>query len=309
MDLSDLLKKRVVFVSGKGGCGKTSISVFLALIAEQLEKRVLIIEMDSTDRVAPLFERKKTDHQITEFTPYISAINLSPKLCFEDYAVSIIFFHTLYKAFLDNSYVNNFINAAPGLKEFLMLRKIIEFEDEGKHGFFFKEPTYDLIIVDAPSTGHGLSVLEVPKVLADVTKIGPLYTQAKRISKCLADKEKTAFCVVTLAEEMPVIESEEYVTALKEGTDLNFGPMFINSLMPGVEDIQVEELMPSELVGFLDYHNLSKERHELNQTYLKEIEVRFPEFTKINIDFQFQGLRSHKDFWPLLNFHLESLSD
>ena len=308
MQLSELLKKRVVFVSGKGGCGKTSISVFLALMAEQLEKRVLIVEMGSTGRIAPLFGRENKANGIVELTPYISAINLSAKHCFEDYAVSIILFHTVYKAFLDNSYVNNFLNAAPGLKEFLMLRKIVELENQHEFALFSKEPKYDFIVVDAPATGHGLSALEVPRVLAKVTRIGPLYSQAQRIIQLLANKVKTAFCIVTLAEEMPVCESEEYVAAIRKGTDLNFGPLFINSMMPEVQGLCREKTGQDELKVFYDYYALSSDRYELNQTYLQEIDRRFSDFHQILIPFQFSGLQTHRDFGPLIQAHAESLS-
>jgi len=119
----------------------------------------------------------------------------------------------------------------------------------------------------------------------------------------LADREKTVFCLVTMAEEMPVCESEEYVAALKKRTQLSFGPMFINSVMPKpkIENIQGCQNFPDELAIFGSYHHLTKSRHQLNREYILEIDKRFPGFNKFVIPFQFNGLRSQEHFFPLLD--------
>ena len=299
MNLTELLQRRVIFVSGKGGVGKTSISIMLALLAARKQKKTLLVEMNSTGRVPPIFEVPSTGFEEIPLLPYITTINLSPRNCFKEYVMRLLFFTRLYKTFFENKYVNNFLNAAPGLDEFLMFNKITSLEDEFSNQFVSRLK-YDLIIIDAPATGHGLSALEVPGFLASGVKIGPLNKQANRILDLLDDRRKTAFCLVTLAEEMPVCESEDYIKALKERTGLGFGPIFVNAIMPQVEAVSVSDSLPANLQIFQNYYNLAKERAQLNQEYLEEINKRFPDFEKIIIPFQFQGLHTSMDFKPLI---------
>lgn len=299
MLLSDLLNKRLIFVSGKGGVGKTSVSILLALLAAKHKKKTLIVEMNSSGRVAPVFNTESSLKKELPLAPYIAGINLSPKNCFEEYVIRHIRFKMLYQTFFNNTFVTNFIDAIPGLNQVLMLGKIFELERQVKNKIS-NQFSYDLIIVDAPATGHGLSALEVPNVLKSAVKLGPLHKHAVQILDLLANKEKTAFCLVTLAEEMPVCESEEYVQALKERTHINFGPLFINYVMPPLDTIKGKKNLPGDLSLFWNYYILAKKRADLNQSYIKEIEKRFPDFQKITIPLQFHGLDDKKDFQPLI---------
>lgn len=300
MPLSSLLNKRLLFVSGKGGVGKTSVSVLLALVAAKNKKRTLIVEMNSTGRVAPIFGTTDVDREQVALSPYIEGINLLPKSCFEEYVLRHVHFKTLYKAFFNNRFVANFVNAIPGLNEVLMLGKIYELE-RAKKNVLTETPLYDLIIVDAPATGHGLSALEVPQVLAKAVKIGPLHKHANNILELLADKQKTAFCLVTLAEEMPVCESQEYVQSLKQKVKISFGPIFINQVMTGIGAVESPANISGDLKILYDYYNLTRSRSELNQHYVTEIKKIFTDFEQIILPFQFQGLTQSRQFAPLVD--------
>lgn len=295
MDLKKLLNKRLIIVSGKGGVGKTSVSIILAFLSAGLGKKVLLLEMNSSGRIAPFFHVENISHRELTLTNNISLINLSPAQCFKEYAIDLLYFSVLYKSFFTNRYVSNFINAVPGLDEFMMMAKINNLESQTKLKISSK-PKYDTIIVDAPATGHGLSILEVPEVIGTVIKIGPPHRQANSIVRMLNDKNKTAFCLVTLAEEMPVAESEEYIRSIRAKTKLNFGPMFINAVMPKNPDIPITQNLPEDLLTIQAYYTLAQKRAELNQEYIHIIEKRFKEFNKILIPFQFQGLNSQPDF-------------
>lgn len=305
MNLSELLNRRVIFVSGKGGVGKTSVSVLLALLAARMKKKTVLVEMNSSGRIGPVFGSDVVGQEEIPLAPYITGRNLAPMKCFEEYVVKRIRFMRIYKTLFENRYVMNFMNAAPGLDEFLMLDKIHEMEGRFSNKLLSRLK-YDLIIVDAPATGHGLSALEVPGYMASGIKMGPLHRQAMNILELLSNKRKTAFCLVTLAEELPVSESEEYVHALKERTKLGFGPMFVNAVMDGVPEVSVKETLPDSVSIFESYYSLAKERGRLNAFYREEIAKRFPGFDKIVIPFQFQGLSEHSLFMPVVNLMEES---
>jgi len=112
MNLKELLDRRIIFVSGKGGVGKTSVSALLALLAAAKQKKTLIIEMNSSGRVAPLFQVNNAGYEEVPLIPYVTSLNLSPRLCFQEYVLKLILFSRLYKAFFENKYVSNFLNAA-----------------------------------------------------------------------------------------------------------------------------------------------------------------------------------------------------
>jgi anion-transporting ArsA/GET3 family ATPase len=298
VNIRDLLHKRVVFVSGKGGVGKTTVAITLGLIAAGLGRKVLIVEMNATGRVPAVFGKTSQKQEIVPLTKQLSSIDLTAKECFEEFVLQQIKLKILYNTFFNNKYVMNFVEAVPGLSELLLLGKIYDLERSTK-SFLSGQPLYDLIIVDAPATGHGLSMLEVPKVVASVVKVGPMYRSAINMQKLFDDGEKTAFCLVTLAEEMPVVESEEYVKGLKSNTGMHFGPLFVNAVMPDIQGLTGLSKIPEALVHYGDYHELTRKRAALNRTYLKEIEHAFSDFDRIVLPFVFRELAGAEDFTEL----------
>lgn len=232
----DVLKdKRLVLVSGKGGVGKTTVSVALAMWYARQNKRVLIVEMGSTERVAPLFGLKKIGHHETELAPHIFGINLNPRTCFEEYVALQVPIKKLVHFFLGNAFVTRFLDAVPGLNELLLIGKIYDLERQGEKG----TPTgFDVIVVDAPATGHGISTFEVPIVVTNAVRGGPMQTQASRVLELLRDKTKTAICPVALPEEMPVVETVEFIEAVNKRLKMPLGPVFLNDFVssPVTED-------------------------------------------------------------------------
>ncbi|OVE81966.1 hypothetical protein BVY03_01570 [bacterium K02(2017)] len=304
--LENLFNKRLVLISGKGGVGKTSVCVLLALLAAKLKKNTLIVEMNSTGNITPIFNTSVSSQKEIPIAPYISSINLSPQVCFEEYVLKHIRLKTIYKTFFNNKFVSNFLNAVPGLNEILMLGKIYELEKLQKKTLK-SEPAYDLIIIDAPATGHNLSALEVPNILKSAIKIGPLHHHAASILDLLGNHDKTIFSLVTLAEEMPVNESFEYVATLKEKTNLNFGPLFINSVMPEIVAVKKNKNTPENLIDCWNYYQLTYKRSLLNQYYIDDIHNKFPNLEKITLPFQFKDLDNVKDFSNLLSSLKEQL--
>lgn len=307
MDLSTLLQKRVVFVSGKGGTGKTTVSVLLGLLAAKQKKKTLLVEMNSYGNVSPIFQSKNDSVDEIPLAPYISGINISPKRCLEEYIIKHVKFKSIYKTFFNNKYVSNFLDATPGLSEILMLGKICELEQQIKNKVF-SERQYDFIVVDLPATGHGISSLELPHVIISAIKIGPLAKQAKMIIELMSNEALTTFCLVTLAEEMSVTESEEYLKALSTKTDLNFGPIFINSVFPECPKIKKPKVIPDHLEKYWKYHELSLKRYQLNQHHIHQIEEKFPDLSRIILPYQFHPLNEVQDFMPLIQSCEEAMN-
>jgi anion-transporting ArsA/GET3 family ATPase len=208
-----------LIVSGKGGVGKTTVSLALGLLAAERGKRTLIAEVNSEEQVAHLLERPPIGYQETELLPGLWGINIQPKKSFEEYVLLQIKFRSLYRAVFENRFVRYFIEATPGLSDLMCIGKIYALVDD-----------YDLVIVDAPSTGHSVALLEVPSIVAGAVRVGPLKTEAEKIDLLLHDPSKTEAVVVTLPEEMPVAEAVEMSRRLEEKLKLPLGPVFLNQV-------------------------------------------------------------------------------
>lgn len=298
MTLTELLHKRLIIITGKGGVGKTTISVLLALLSAKQKQKTLIVEMNSTDRVAPLFGLDHIEHREVALAPYLSGINLSPAVCFKEYVIRQIRFKSLYNIIFNNAFVLNFINAVPGLTQILLLGKIYDLERQ-KNNTSLTLPDFDTIIVDAPATGHGLSALEVPGIIKEAVKVGPMHSHAVQILNLLCDREICALSVVTLAEEMPVNETTEFLANLTGKIPMALGPVFINAVVPELSKIAPKKALPEELKIYQDYYHLNQQRALLNHRYVRVLNERLPHLNKMIVPFQFQGLQDQGSFQTL----------
>lgn len=315
MNVPQLLTKRLILLSGKGGVGKTTMAVLLALAASRLKKHALIVEMNSTERVAPFFDTNEIGYREVPLAPFVSGINLNPKDCFEEFVLGRVRFKGIFDIFINNRFVSNFLGAAPGLNEILMLGKIFDLERQ-KKGKIFKQNAYDLIIVDAPATGHGVSTFEVPQVLKKAAFVGPLRSYADKITGLLVDPKKTAFCVVTMPEEMPIIESCELITQVRQKLQIPMGLIFMNQFHESqISDeetkiIEKEKITPQdELYPYFAYSKLDYQRAQLNQYYYEELLKKDLGLEILKIPRVYKKLASSGSLKELVNKLMEQSHD
>ncbi len=231
-ELNDLLKRRLWIVSGKGGVGKTTAAAALALLASRHGLKVLLVETHGLSHLAELFQAEEVGYEPKAVKNGISLARLNPESAFEEYVLRQVKFQFVYNAVFNNKYVRHFIDAAPGLTELLTIGKIWALvEDETRQG---KKPTFDLVIVDAPSTGHSLSLLTVPQVVVDAIRVGPLKNNAQEVLTLIRDSSKTLVWLVTLPEEMPVNEAVEMDEKLRGQAKVAVGPILLNSMWPKI---------------------------------------------------------------------------
>lgn len=299
MTLEELMLRRLVFVSGKGGVGKTTVAISLGLLAAQLGKNTILIELTSSERITPFFLGKTSGYKEIALQTHLFATHLNPHDCLKEYVIRQVHFKGIYELFINNRYVTSFLNAIPGLNELLMLGKIMDLAWQKK---------YDLIIVDAPSTGHGVSFLEVPDVVMNAVKVGPLRKKASAISEGIKNQALTAFCGVTLAEEMPVVELSELIEKMKKDLKINLGPVFVNntvsSPLSAAEALKLkEEPMPEEehLKAYPALALMMYERAKLNEEYILELKKNIGKNTLIQLSHKAGLIRKEKDFFPLVD--------
>jgi anion-transporting ArsA/GET3 family ATPase len=222
------LDLKFVFVVGKGGVGKTSVSGALALAAAAQGKRVLIAMCNAKERLSYLLETGPIGSRIQAVMPRIDAVNMEPGAALEEYGMLVLRVRALYKMVFENRFVSAFLHGTPGIDAWAML---------GKAQYHAREKDadgrdrYDLVIVDAPATGHGLDLLRVPRVILDVAPPGLLRREAERANELFLDPERAAVLLVTIPEEMPTSETIELHAAIREELNLPVCGLVINQTL------------------------------------------------------------------------------
>jgi anion-transporting ArsA/GET3 family ATPase len=221
-----LLDRRLIVVTGKGGTGKSTLSAALALSASRRGKRVLVCEVTARERVSELFGRPPSGTEIRELGKNVHSVHVRPREAMREYALMTLRYKTIYNAVFENRVVRYFLNAAPSLAEICMLGKVWwHAAREEEHGRL----RWDTVILDAPATGHGLTLLTVPEVFLQLVEEGPLARDMKDMRALLTDARRCATCIVSLPEEMPVNEAVELDRELK-AHGLPQGPLFLNAV-------------------------------------------------------------------------------
>lgn len=241
--IQDLLQKKVIFVTGKGGTGKTSLSVALAVLAAKRGKKVLLAEVDMTRPSMEDFFGKTLQYAPSRLAERIDGTNVEFFEALRAYLGETISMDMIIGTILKNKVVRYFLESTPFAREIVILNTLFQHYTKAVQG-----GGYDLIIVDMPASGHTRSILSVPRSVFNMFRLGPLLKRAKEIDAFLRDNKRVCLSLVTLAEEMPVNETLEAWHRIQADLPIQMGPVFVNRL-PIVE---FSELESSPLEGLLD---------------------------------------------------------
>jgi anion-transporting ArsA/GET3 family ATPase len=234
--MRELLAKPLLVVTGKGGVGKSTVAAALGMAAASRGLRTIVAEVAARDDVSRVLGgagagsdgpgRSFVERDLGEGLHHIS---IDPESALEEYVkdqlprgVADLLASSRLFAYL--------VAATPGLRELLTVGKVWELAQPGR-----RTPgahPYDLVILDAPATGHGVAVLTAPATFAGAARMGPVARQGGIIHGMLADPERTGIVAVATAEEMPVNETLSLRTALREELGQDFAAVVVNGVMP-----------------------------------------------------------------------------
>jgi anion-transporting ArsA/GET3 family ATPase len=225
-----LLDKRLVFVTGKGGVGKSTVAAALALRAARDGKRTILCEVAAQEHVSHVFHRAEIGYHEVELADNLWAISIDPDESMREYLLLQLKVRAM-RDLLYRSRIFTYLAAAtPGLKELVTIGKLWELAlPERKVS---KGREYDLVIVDAPATGHGVGFLQTPRTFANVARVGPLRAQAETLDAFIRNRKRTGIAVVALPEEMPVNETAALEAALGSAVGVDVDTIFCNGLYP-----------------------------------------------------------------------------
>ncbi len=231
--MTELVDLRLVFVTGKGGVGKTTVASALALFASQRGKRVLVCEVDAKGDVAGFFESSPTGFKEKEILPGLFAMTMDTEASLREYLklqlrIPVVGrIGPLAKAF-------DFVaTAAPGVREILTV---------GKLCYEVREQSYDLVVVDAPASGHIVGQLAAPQAINDLVKVGLIRSQTDWMLEILSDPTRTGLVAVCTPEEMPVNETIELAARVREETTVRLATVVVNRVLPELFGRQEESV-------------------------------------------------------------------
>jgi anion-transporting ArsA/GET3 family ATPase len=201
--------QQILVVTGKGGVGKTTIAAALALRATRAGLTAVIVETGGAAIVPTWFDRSTKGYELVHLGAGLATLSVTPEKAIEDFVVSRIKVRRLYKLAFQNRVMAPLLEGVPGLGDLVQLGKVYALAEE-RHGGIAGgggRPVWDRVIVDAPATGHGLTMLASPRLMMQVTESGPFHENAKLVHDVIMDRQRTGIVLATLPEEMPVSET------------------------------------------------------------------------------------------------------
>jgi anion-transporting ArsA/GET3 family ATPase len=284
-ELPSLLDRRLVIVTGKGGTGKTTVAAALAVAGARSGRSVLVAEVGGQEQVPQFISpgHPPVGYAGSELLPGLTCVHIDPFEALAEYLGLQLHMRGIVDLVLRNKGFAQLLDAAPGWRELITLGKVWHLAQmqDGRGG-----PLYELIVVDAPATGHGLTFLDVPRVVGGAVRAGPLRGHAHLVEELVRDPDQTLLLPVALAEELPARETAELVRRAKGEIGIAVDRVVVNAVMPapfppGVPADLDERLR--RLDADLDLGGLPKpqvfaacasylrSRHELNAGYVEQI--------------------------------------
>jgi len=293
-----LRDRRLLYVTGKGGVGKTTVAAAMGMAAARAGRRTIVCEVADQDRVSRAFRRegvvRETEVQLAD---NLWAITIDPSRALEEWLGKQVGGAGL-RVLARSSAFQYFVAAAPGAKELITIAKVWELAQLAR--WDRSNRTYDLVVVDAPSSGHGLAMLTTPRTFGEIARVGPIRRQAFKIRDLLADPERTGYVAVSLAEEMPVNETLELERRLPEAVGPSLEAIVVNGMWPerftAAEAAELRasvDSQPSIRAALTAYERARGQRSHLRRLrratdakvvtlpYLFDAEIGLPEYEKL----------------------------
>jgi energy-coupling factor transporter ATP-binding protein EcfA2 len=274
--LAALARRQLVVVTGKGGVGKTTLAAAIGRLLAARGRKTLLLEVDPRESLHQLLGTEPSGGHVLKAGVRLSAQNLQPRHVVEGLVREKVPIGVLARKIIASPVFQHFADGAPGLKEMAVLGYALRTVQK-KH-----RPRADVVVLDAPATGHGASMLAAPLVLADAVGGGQLGDMAEELAAFIADPARCGVVLATLAEEMPVQEAIELIELLQQRMGRPPELVVANALYPAypaAAEVQTGDRQARSEGGRSnapDILDLWRQRRAVNERELRRLRSAWP---------------------------------
>jgi anion-transporting ArsA/GET3 family ATPase len=219
--------RRFLFLTGKGGVGKTTVTASLARAKSRAGRRVLLAATDPAV-YRELLPGARFEPDPTPYGAGLYTVHIEPEAALKEYGRLLIKPRLARQALFDNRYVQGFLTALPGLPQWAVLGKAWYHTTESIDG----RPRFDTVMFDAPATGHAVDLLRLPHVIMELAPASILRRDAELAWNMLEDRERSSIVLVSLPEELPTNETIELAGRITDELGLPIGAIVQNRVRP-----------------------------------------------------------------------------
>jgi anion-transporting ArsA/GET3 family ATPase len=248
--LSSVLERRLIVVSGKGGVGKTTVSAALGLLGARRGLRTIVVEVTGGEEGGEAAGMGRLSGMLGHSEPPPHGVETPLReglwgLAIDRDRVLAEWLRAIggrvpARVLTSSSSFQYLIAAAPGAREMITMVKLWELAQGRRPGdrgaqngsTAAGERDYDLVVFDAPATGHALAMLRSPHTFGTIARVGPVARQAGQVRELLEDPARTAYLAVTQATEMGVTETLELREGLRRGLGRELDAVIVNGTLP-----------------------------------------------------------------------------
>ena len=247
-----MLDRKLTFISGKGGVGKSAAVASLALLAARRGLRVLVVGMVEGIGVATHLATETLTYTPRRVRPGVDALAVNRSDALDEYLRLQLHVPRAAPTKVLSRALSVLAETAPGIREIVTI---------GKPVFELWQGRYDLILVDAPPLGQLFSYLRAPSTIADLVPAGPIRNQAARMRNALLDVDTTSLLLITTPDELPVLETKEALDQLIAEPVVDLAAVVTNRVLPELE------LTPAEIETLPEGpHRAAAHHHHAVQT-------------------------------------------
>lgn len=209
------IKQEIIFITGKGGVGKSAVAAAMANHKSLSGKKTLLVELGTRSFFKDYFNLSEVGFKPTAIKSGLDLALWSGTECLREYARYLLKVESLFRLFFENSVTRSLINIAPGLSELAIIGKATSYPRQVGPPL-----AYDCIVVDAFATGHFMALLKAPIGMSEAIGFGPMGEQSRGIIRILKNPEYCQYYVVSIPEDLPVQEALELSQSIQDITGI-----------------------------------------------------------------------------------------